>query len=72
MTININNKGILLAASLVLLGVFVIFLVQSDKRETRNSVGSSIDDIIDSTHDGAKEFQEEIEDEIDDHTTNRR
>lgn len=55
-----NNRSILIAITIVLIGIFAVMAMNYTNKADNNTLGGSIDEVV-----------EEVGDEIDDHTTSR-
>lgn len=63
-----NNRGILIIITIVLVGIFGIIVMETNRKSSSDKISNSISEVIDSADDGINEFKEEVKDEIDDNT----
>jgi hypothetical protein len=63
-----NNRNILIIITVVLIGIFAVALIDTNKKTSADKLSDSLSDVVDSAGEGAKEFREEVKDEIDDNT----
>lgn len=63
-----DNRALLIIIAVVLVGIFGIIFMETNKKSSGDKISDSISEVIDSADDGLKEFKEEVKDEIDDNS----